>query len=368
MNHSFSTLHRSSQKTYRRMCCLGITLICAAFLELFLPALSQNAASDSTPGNVPANNPSSPTIIQSAPGGSQSSGSAQAGFGFARAEPATVVNPTHPNRRGQAMSELKPGEASSDETARVAAAGFSGNPRKDLAEYTNKLSHRSESPMLSSGQILFIDDRALAKVFPQKLFYVLRFRVWPLAFSVPPPLRFNNIFVFDKGEKMTLITDSDQLKALFQKAVQAADDDSQKLVTTAWLRLRQELVQDGMFSFSIGEIANETGVNAKIASGSLKVDPRGGNSGELTAKLFFGATGRLDHVEETNSIRSGMRPICQSTKLLDPDPIVRKMAEQDLLIMGRSAKEYLDEQRAKVSPALQKAIDDIWARILMENR
>ena len=40
------------------------------------------------------------------------------------------------------------------------------------------------------------------------------------------------------------------------------------------------------------------------------------------------------------------------------------MAEQDLLIMGRAAKPYLDEQRAKASPALQQAIDRIWQRIL----
>ena len=63
-----------------------------------------------------------------------------------------------------------------------------------------------------------------------------------------------------------------------------------------------------------------------------------------------------------------MRPICQSTKLLDSDPIVRKMAEQDLLIMGKAAKPYLDEQRAKVSPPLRDAIDKIWQQILIEGR
>jgi hypothetical protein len=59
-----------------------------------------------------------------------------------------------------------------------------------------------------------------------------------------------------------------------------------------------------------------------------------------------------------------MRPICQATKLLDPDPIVRKMAEQDLLIMGAAARDYLLEQRAKAGPELQAAIDRIWERML----
>jgi hypothetical protein len=44
------------------------------------------------------------------------------------------------------------------------------------------------------------------------------------------------------------------------------------------------------------------------------------------------------------------------------------MAEQDLLCMGRAAKSYLDEQRAKAGPELQKAIDRIWQRIVDDDR
>jgi hypothetical protein len=76
----------------------------------------------------------------------------------------------------------------------------------------------------------------------------------------------------------------------------------------------------------------------------------------------------LTSVSEDNQIRRGPRPICQATKLLDPDPVVRKMAEQDLLIMGRAARGYLDEQRARATPALRKAIDRIWERILEGDR
>jgi hypothetical protein len=44
------------------------------------------------------------------------------------------------------------------------------------------------------------------------------------------------------------------------------------------------------------------------------------------------------------------------------------MAEQDLLVMGRSAKPYLDQIRASARPQLQQAIDRIWQRILNEGR
>jgi hypothetical protein len=43
---------------------------------------------------------------------------------------------------------------------------------------------------------------------------------------------------------------------------------------------------------------------------------------------------------------------------------VRRMAEQDLLYMGRAAREYLQEQRARATPELQRAIDRLWQRIV----
>jgi hypothetical protein len=52
--------------------------------------------------------------------------------------------------------------------------------------------------------------------------------------------------------------------------------------------------------------------------------------------------------------------------LLDPDPLVGRMAEQDILVMGKSAKAYLDEQRAKAKSELKAAIDHIWKRIVDE--
>ena len=61
-------------------------------------------------------------------------------------------------------------------------------------------------------------------------------------------------------------------------------------------------------------------------------------------------------------------PICEATKLLGPDPIVRRMAEQDVLVMSRAAKPYLDQVRATAEPKLQEAIDRIWQRILEESR
>ena len=84
--------------------------------------------------------------------------------------------------------------------------------------------------------------------------------------------------------------------------------------------------------------------------------------------MTFGAAGSFVSVLEKGALRPGIRPICQATKLLDSDPIVRRMAEQDLLVMGPAAKPYLDQVRARVRPKLQQAIDRIWQRIVSEGR
>ena len=103
-------------------------------------------------------------------------------------------------------------------------------------------------------------------------------------------------------------------------------------------------------------------------TGKAVVSQQGGNLGAIAASLAFDPAGKLAQASETATIKRGVRPICQATKLLDPDPIVRGMAEQDILVMGRAAKEYLHEQRAMAGLELRDVIDRIWQRILAEGR
>jgi hypothetical protein len=92
----------------------------------------------------------------------------------------------------------------------------------------------------------------------------------------------------------------------------------------------------------------------------------GGGKGDINLTMKFRKDGKVETAAETSKIRPGPRPICQATKLLDPDPIVRRMAEADLLFMGLDARDYLMEQRAQASPALREAIDRLWRRIEAE--
>ncbi len=232
-----------------------------------------------------------------------------------------------------------------------------------------------------------IMDARLDRFFPRQLFYVVRFRQFPVARMIPAPLAANNVFaVLVEGKDgvgtVQQLTETKGLQAFFianlAKSPPGKRDDRGILKDDmySWLRIAQEFVQDGMLNFTIPEkslTAEMAAVGMQpakwIVNGEADVDTTGGNTGSVKATMWFdGQTLKLLDVQETDAVQAGIRPICQATKLLDPDTIVRRMAVQDLLFMGTAAEPYIMEQRAKATPELQAAIDQIWAKIVAGKR
>jgi len=177
------------------------------------------------------------------------------------------------------------------------------------------------------------------------------------------------VFVVHPDGKIEHLTDIKELEKFFRANLLAAKNEgAAKDAAKTWLKLTETFKQDGFFKFDIPEKEVKAEDDGKRVSGKSVVQPTGGNKGEIAVTLTFDDSGKLAKVEERSKVLAGIRPRCQATKLLDADPIVRAMAEQDILVMGRAAKEYLDEQRAKASPELRKAIDHIWRRIVDEGR
>lgn len=230
----------------------------------------------------------------------------------------------------------------------------------------------SEYKGAERGQLVAVDDEALAREFSGYSFYLLRFRRYPVAIAPPAPLESNNLFIVKPDGSVEYVPDTERLKHFFAATLPPIKTDAAaRDAAKAWLELAQEFHQDGFFRFSIPEDSlrvRMTGNGEREVSGKAVVERQGGNAGEISASLAFNSAGVLTNVSEAASINQGMRPICQATKLLDPDPIVRGMAEQSILIMGKAAKEYLDEQRAKAGPELRGAIDALWSRIVAEDR
>lgn len=226
------------------------------------------------------------------------------------------------------------------------------------------------------GVLTLIKDEPIAKAFPKHAFASVFFRQFPVARQVPEPLKETNILVVPVGEgKVEVISDVKQLEKFFKD--HAAKETDFKLgrkpqILHAWLRLAQDLAQDGFYKFKDPSELSATDVQAgkevnSTYKGKVEVEQAGGNKGNISVTMEF-KNGMLEKIEAKNNLMPGPRPICQATKLLDQDAIVRQMAEDSIRVMGRACKFYLDEQREKASPDLQRAIDRIWQRIVDEER
>jgi hypothetical protein len=213
-----------------------------------------------------------------------------------------------------------------------------------------------------------VTDAEIAQTFPGWVFVAVRFPLWPVAVRPPAPLKSQNLFAVKDG-KPEHLTDSKGLEAFFKSRLGPVKTAARAItVTRAWLRLAQEFIQDGFYTFTIadsGKVSEDKGISV---FGQALVKPERGNKGELDANLVFDADGSLRAVHETNKVVPGIRPRCQATLLLHPDPVVRAVAEDSLLVLGRAARDYLEEQRATAGPELRAAIDRVWQRIVAEGR
>ena len=219
------------------------------------------------------------------------------------------------------------------------------------------------------GQLLDIKEPVLAKSFKHSYFFVLRFRLYPVAIVPQPPLKTNNVFVVSDAE-LTHITDAKMLEEFFKKNLPAEVSGKAEVVDTtrSWLRLAQELHKDGFFEFEKPSVeVSDTASDGFASEGVVEVVPKRGDKGNLTVRMEF-VSGKLRSVKAGGKVLLGIRPKCQAMRLLDEDPVIREIMRRDILVMGRACKSYLDEVRANASPELQRAIDEVWQQILDESR
>ncbi len=218
-----------------------------------------------------------------------------------------------------------------------------------------------------TGYILSLyGTKETATILPGYSFVVMILRQYPVAYGPPDPLLgMNSIAAVGRTNTVEMITSEDALVSFFQAhQVPATTEQKMLLTVKAWLHLSQELKDDGFYTFAVRE---ESVVILPVDSiqGEGITEVTAGGTGAIKANVWFGTPNyTIYDVVEKVELVPGIRPICQSSKLLDNDPIVRKMAEQDLLVMGTKCFDYLAAQRAKSPPALQKAIDGIRQRIL----
>ena len=213
-----------------------------------------------------------------------------------------------------------------------------------------------------------VTDDFVSRAFPNFSFFGVVFPQYPVAVLCPPTtdLKCANLFLV-RNSQVDFVSTIDDLRFFF--AVNLGPAPTQDAATDAvstWLRFSEEIKQDLFYTFSPPDVSYTARDDLTLLRAHASV--AAGGDGNIDVVMTFGAAGSFVSVLEKGAVRPGIRPICQATKLLDSDPIVRRMAEQDLLVMGPAAKPYLDQVRARVRPKLQQAIDRIWQRIVSEGR
>jgi hypothetical protein len=215
-----------------------------------------------------------------------------------------------------------------------------------------------------AARLAALEDEAAVKALPGHALFTVLFPQFPVGRIPPKGLRVANIFAVDRKGTVTVITTAKELEKFFVSSLPApASDDARKDAARAAVAIGQQLHQDGFFKFKLQDGSTKSekaGAGFKATAQSTVMS---GGNGTYTATLTFSAGGKVTSLEEKSAIRAGPRPICQATKLLDKDPIVRGMAEQALLYMGRAALPYLREQYAKAKPELRRAIGHMMRRI-----
>ncbi len=240
---------------------------------------------------------------------------------------------------------------------------------EDVAKAEKAVKDYLEKKKGAAALVQVVKDEPLARAFPAQVFVTALFRQFPVGRPVPEGLKASNVFAYNVDGKLELLPTGKELEAFFKShQADAKKDDAAKDLARSWIRLSQEYSQDGFYKFALQDDSTKVASADKGKTVSARTVVMQGGNGELSATLTLDEAGKLVKVSETRMIRPGPRPICQATKLLDADPLVRRMAEQDLLIMGRFAEGYLKEQRAKAKPELQQAIDRLWQRIQAEQR
>jgi hypothetical protein len=253
-------------------------------------------------------------------------------------------------------------------TAGAAAAGDKkdqGPSKEDIAKDEAQIKEVLAKIKGESGTILYLGNEGLHKSFPKHHFYAVRYRIYPVAKRLPEGMRPSNIFVVAANARPEHIKDVKALETFFKANLPEVKGGlPATFAGLGWLTLSQEFHQDGFYKFQLPTMFDGKAGDGISIKGSAVVMQ--GGSGELTAELVFNAAGKLTGVTDTPKIKQGPRPICQATKLLDADPLVRRICEADLIFMGRPALEYLREQRDLAGSELRREIDRVIERILRE--
>jgi hypothetical protein len=247
------------------------------------------------------------------------------------------------------------------------AAGAEKPTKEEIAAAEKQVREYLAKQKGDAAKATAIQDDVVAKMLPGKILFGVVFPRYPRAVAPPKGISASSVFV--AGDPVKPLNNEEEMFFFVRENLPKIEtDDQAKDAARVYMRLFQEFHQDGYYKFKLMADSTKVSTDGDMRLVEVVAVVMDGGNGTLKAKLKFDAEGKLASQSGMTELKPGVRPKCQATKLLDADPDVRLMAERDLLCMGRAARPYLDEQRAKASPELQQAIDRIWRRICDQDR
>ncbi len=181
-----------------------------------------------------------------------------------------------------------------------------------LAKAKDLVSKELTKQNANAGRTLPVQSDAVSKVLADYQFVGVVFSPYPVARPAPKGFKQGNVYAVSKDGTLTLMTTAEELQKFFaEHAAPAKDEKPAKDALAAWLRLTQELSQDGFFEFAVDadSLKVEKGKKGLEATGINAVKPKNGDKGEIKAVLTFDADGKLTKVDETRNVQAGNRPI-----------------------------------------------------------
>jgi hypothetical protein len=158
--------------------------------------------------------------------------------------------------------------------------------------------------------ITFIKADYLSASFPGTEFFGVHFQQYPVAVAPPEGLAPSDVAVVQNGAVYYLTSANDLKAFFFEQLGPVQGQDGAVAAGLSWVRLSEELTQDGFYTFSDPEggfLPPPADGNGGVVLSWVIVT--GGGTGRIDAALSFDDDGTLMQVQETNTVQPGDRPI-----------------------------------------------------------
>src|SRR5262249_35639888 len=130
------------------------------------------------------------------------------------------------------------------------AAASAAPSADDIAKAEKAVKEYLDKVKGSAAKVEYVKDDSVQLVFPKTLWFAVRFPQYPVGRVPPKGLKASNVFAVGGDGTVTVVTEHKELEKAFGE-VKSKSDDTAKTVVRAFVRLTEDLHQDGFYKFAL---------------------------------------------------------------------------------------------------------------------